>query len=179
LRRNARARKLSGAPQATYLVLGAAILLADLFSGPYLLFPILFVVPVALAAWYHSPILAYALALLLPLGRFAIALEVDHSGPLSYAMANALIRIGVLALMAYVVVRTARQTRELQERVSGLVRMCAWSRTIEYQGEWLSFEDYLKRRFRLDTTHAIAPAEAEKLRQRLTTELPRQPPREG
>jgi hypothetical protein len=44
-------------------------------------------------------------------------------------------------------------------RVHPLVTVCAWSRTIEYEGEWLSFEEYLKRRFNVDVTHGISPAE--------------------
>jgi len=49
-------------------------------------------------------------------------------------------------------------------KLQRLARMCAWSRTIEYQGEWLSFEEYLRRRFRMETTHGISPAEAAKMR---------------
>ena len=51
----------------------------------------------------------------------------------------------------------------MRETVAGLVTMCAWSKTVEYQGEWLSFEEYLKRRFNVDTSHGISPAEAEKV----------------
>ena len=52
----------------TYVVMGAGILLLDLFTGPMLKFPILFVLPVALAAWFCNARLAYLLAGLLPLG---------------------------------------------------------------------------------------------------------------
>ena len=48
-------------------------------------------------------------------------------------------------------------------RVSGIVKMCAWSKTIEYEGEWLSFEAYLHRRFGINTSHGISPREADKL----------------
>ena len=41
--------------------------------------------------------------------------------------------------------------------------MCAYSRTIEYNGEWLSFEKYMQRRFGIDTSHGLSPAELEKL----------------
>jgi len=143
--------------------MGIGILLLDLLTGPYLLFPIFFILPVTLAAWFYSVRWAYALAVLLPLGRFVIAEEIDRPSLLIYMVANALIRVAVLALMAFLVGRTARQTRELQAKVSGLVKICAWSRTIEYEGEWVSFEEYLKRRFNMDTSHGISPAEAEKV----------------
>jgi CHASE3 domain sensor protein len=47
-------------------------------------------------------------------------------------------------------------------KVQSLITMCAWSHTVEYEGEWLSFEQYLLRRFNLNTSHGISPAEAEK-----------------
>ena len=147
---------------STYVGMSLGILLLDLVTGPFLLFPILFVLPVSLSAWFYSVRWAYALALLLPIGRFFIAEFVDTPFPLIYIVANALIRVVVLGIMAFLVGRTARQTRALQERVTGLVTMCAWSRTVEYQGEWISFEEYLKRRFNLDTSHGISPAEAQK-----------------
>ena len=150
---------------ATYPIIGLAILLLDLGTGPFLIFPILFVIPVSLAAWFCSPRLAYTLAFLLPLGRFLIAAFLDAPSPLVYSVANALIRVAVLAFMAFLVSRTARQTKETKElkrRVNDLVTMCAWSHTVEYQGEWISFEEYLLRRFNINTSHGISPAEAKK-----------------
>lgn len=49
------------------------------------------------------------------------------------------------------------------ERTRRLVIMCAWTRTIQYEGEWLTFEDYLKRRFGLETTHGIRPDQANQI----------------
>jgi len=143
--------------------MGFAILLLDLFTGPFLMFPIFFVIPVTLSAWFCSSRLAYTLAFLLPAGRFVIAefLDVPHS--ILYAVANALIRVAVLVLIAFLVGRTSMQARKMEERVNTLVRVCAWSRTVEYQGEWISFEAYLQRRFNIDTTHGISPDAAEKL----------------
>lgn len=46
------------------------------------------------------------------------------------------------------------------ERTRRLVVMCAWTRTIQYEGEWLTFEEYLRRRFGLETTHGIRPDQA-------------------
>jgi hypothetical protein len=154
---------LALAQPSTYVLLGLGILLLDLLTGPLLLFPILFVLPVSLSAWFYSTRWAYVLAVLLPLGRSLIAIFVDTPSSLIYIAVNALIRVAVLAFLALLVSRTARLTRELQDRVTGLVTICAWSRTIEYQGEWLSFEEYLKRRFNIDTSHSISPGAAQKV----------------
>jgi CHASE3 domain sensor protein len=45
----------------------------------------------------------------------------------------------------------------------GLVVMCAWSRTIEYKGAWLTFEDYMKQRFEVTISHGMSPTEAARL----------------
>lgn len=49
-------------------------------------------------------------------------------------------------------------------KLEPVVNMCAYSRTIEYEGEWVSFEEYLRRRFNIMTSHGLSPAEFEKLR---------------
>ncbi len=38
----------------SYVLMAAAILALDVLTGPFLMFPILFVVPVTLAAWFYS-----------------------------------------------------------------------------------------------------------------------------
>lgn len=42
------------------------------------------------------------------------------------------------------------------------VTLCAWTRTVRYEGEWISVEAYLERRFGLLTSHGISP-QAEEL----------------
>ena len=147
----------------TYVFMSAAILLLDLVTGRFLQFPILFVVPVGLSAWFYSARWSYSFAVLLPVGRFLIATFVDTPYPFPYIVANAVIRVALLVFIAFLVSRVARQTRERQRQLNTLVTICAWSRTVEYQGEWISFEQYLLRRFNISTSHGISPAEAEKL----------------
>src|SRR5689334_13169425 len=71
-----------------HVAVGAIILLLDIVTGPYILFPIFFIVPVALCAWYSNPRLAHALAFLLPLGRFLIAEFIEHPHALIYVIIN-------------------------------------------------------------------------------------------
>ena len=146
----------------TYLGLSVGLLFLDLLTGKFLMFPIEFVVPVALSAWYCSPGLAYLIAVMLPVGRFPISAFVELRSSVPFALANAGVRIAVLVLLAYLVARVARLTRELQKQVDHYVTICAWSKTVEYQGEWISFEEYLGRRFNVVITHGISPAEAER-----------------
>jgi CHASE3 domain sensor protein len=48
-------------------------------------------------------------------------------------------------------------------KAQSLARVCAWSKRIEHEGQWLSFEEYLNRRFSIDTTHTISPSEIDRL----------------
>lgn len=151
------------ASPVTYLVMGLAMLRIDVATGPFLQFPITFVIAVLLAGWYAGAPTAYAAAILLPLGRLGIAVFVESRDPIVYALANASVRILVLLVIARLALASARRSRQLHARVDELVRVCAWNRTIEYEGEWLSFESYLKRRFGLDTTHGISPEAAARM----------------
>lgn len=38
------------------------------------------------------------------------------------------------------------------------VTLCAWTRTVRYEGEWISVEAYLERRYGVITSHGISPA---------------------
>ena len=40
--------------------------------------------------------------------------------------------------------------------------VCAWSKKVKYEGQWISFEQYLETRFGIETTHGLSPEELEK-----------------
>lgn len=149
---------------ATHLLCSAGILMLDLVTGPFLQFPILFVLPVAAAAWHVGSRLAYSLAVVLPVGRLAVAWLIDQPSPTAYIVVNCLIRIMVLLFIAYLVRRIVRRAQMLEGRLDSLVTVCAWSRTVEYEGEWLSFEEYLRRRFKVQVSHGISPEESARLK---------------
>jgi len=50
---------------------------------------------------------------------------------------------GGLALMFVALLVIARGA----EHYRNLVTLCAWTRSVEYEGEWISFEEYLRRKF--------------------------------
>jgi CHASE3 domain sensor protein len=56
------------------------------------------------------------------------------------------------------------------DKAQSLARVCAWSKRIEHEGQWLSFEEYLSRRFSIDTTHTISPSEVDRLMTALASE---------
>lgn len=69
-----------------------------------------------------------------------------------------IVLVGLNFLFALAILYLLHRLTKLQR----LVTICAWSRTVEYENEWISFEEYLHRRFNLNASHGISPAEAEK-----------------
>jgi hypothetical protein len=79
------------------------------------------------------------------------------------ARRNTMLLFAVLAASVACAAVVLYLVRRLSQ-VEPVVNMCAYSRTIEYEGEWISFEQYLERRFKITTSHGMSPAEFERLR---------------
>lgn len=70
----------------------------------------------------------------------------------------AILLLADLAVMI-VIVSLLRRAQRLQQ----LVTVCAWTKTIQHEGHWLSFEEYLQQRFGISVTHSISRAAYNKL----------------
>jgi methyl-accepting chemotaxis protein len=77
----------------------------------------------------------------------ALVTELRRGDMISLALA------GALALMMIALLVLARGA----EHYRNLVTLCAWTRSVEYEGEWISFEEYLRRKFNVSATHGISP----------------------
>lgn len=145
------------ARHATHVILGLGILLLDLSTGPVLMFPILFVLPVALSALFCSARLAYALAAALPLGTFLISYF--EESPVSFAAGaiNAVVRVVVLCILAFLAARTARLSREIKV-LRGRLPICMWCKSIrKTDGSWQKLETYIAENSEADFTHGLCP----------------------
>lgn len=137
--------------------MGVGILLLDLWTSPLLMFPILFVLPVVLSAWFCSARLAYVLAVLLPFGRFLIVTCVDATGSIAANTANALIEVAVLSLLAFLVAHTARLSREIKV-LRGRLPICMWCKRIRDEGgSWQKLETYIAELSEADFSHGLCP----------------------
>ena len=88
----------------------------DYLGGPSVQFPVFYLIPVSLAAWFDSRAWGLALAIVLPLVR--LALHSIWGDPLTWAtLLNAAIRITVFSLFAWLVARTASQMVELRQAI--------------------------------------------------------------
>ena len=143
------------ARHATHIVMGLGILALDLLTPPPLMFPILFVLPVALSALFCSTRLASVLAVLLPVGRFCIATFVDATDSIAANIANALIQIAVLSILAFLVAHTVHLSREIKV-LRGRLPICMWCKRIrDEDGSWQKLETYIAEHSEADFSHGL------------------------
>jgi K+-sensing histidine kinase KdpD len=148
------------------LVFGLAgsilLLIADYFAGPFIQFPISYLIPVAFLSWSNGRRWGLILAILMPLVRFYFNVALwSVPWTLTDASINALIRIVVLSSFALLIDRTAIQTRKLSRQVSafeGLLPICSHCKKIRDQNnQWQIVERYIAERSAATFSHGICP----------------------
>jgi hypothetical protein len=142
---------------STYVIMGLGILLLDLSTGPVLMFPILFVLPVALSALFCSARLAYALAGVLPVGTFLISCFEESLASFAVGVINAAVRVVVLCALAFLAARNARLSHEIKV-LRGRLPICMWCKSIrKADGGWQKLEAYIAAHSEADFTHGLCP----------------------
>lgn len=116
---------------ASWVVLSLICVALDFWAGPQIQFPLVYLAPVSLAAWYGGWRWGMALAVLFPLVRLMFYISGTWEPPSSLleSSINAGIRIVVFVSFAWLIDRTARHTRELRhlhllESMLGVCSMC-------------------------------------------------------
>lgn len=144
-------------------VLGGLVLLtiaADYLTGPAIQFPILYLLPIGLAAWSGGRRWGGALALTMPLMRlyFGFVREVWFRPE---SVVNASVRIIVFSLFVYFIDQTARHHRALQKEVrilTGLLPICAFCKKIRNEAnEWIILEQYIGAHSEAKFSHGLCP----------------------
>ncbi|TFG68787.1 MAG: hypothetical protein E4H27_07675 [Anaerolineales bacterium] len=146
----------------TYFLAAIAFIIvaADYLTGRDIRFPVLYVIPVGLAAWGNRINFAYTLAILLPITRLSFHVFWPQATfPLS-AIFNALLRIAVLLACAYFL-NQAREATNLRKRVStleGILPMCASCKKImNEKGVYEPVETYISNHSKAEFSHGICP----------------------
>jgi hypothetical protein len=147
-----------------WVVALGALVLTDLAGGPKAPFPVVYAVPVMLAAWYSGQVTGLWLALLLPASRLALELYVWQL-PWSSTqdlLLSAMIRISTFTLIALLTFRLSEHERALQRDLTvlqGLLPLCSFCKSIRNErNEWESLETYLQARSGADFSHGVCPA---------------------
>lgn len=138
----------------------------DYITGPLVQFPIIFLIPVALAAWYNGKIWGLLLSLLLPLARMAFTFYWPTPWTIWETLGNTLIRMIVFSLFSFLIERVANEHRKLSHEVrilQGLLPVCCICKKIRNnKGEWERMEKYISDRSEARFSHGLCPECARK-----------------
>jgi predicted Fe-S protein YdhL (DUF1289 family) len=138
-----------------WVAASVVILLVDYLTGPFIQFPILFIVPVAIATAAQGVIVGSSVAVLLPLLRLSFFLRWDL--PSSWFLesidtaVDMVILIGFAALM-HQTIRQGRQIRVLE----GMLPICSFCKRIrDESGQWRQLEAFISQRSDASFSHTF------------------------
>ena len=143
-----------------WTALSLLIIGADHLTDPYIQFPILFLLPITLAAVYNGRWWGVGLAALMPVIRCYIEVS---ARPLimTQEVINTVIHLIVLVGFAVLADRTARQTRALRREVAllrGILPICSFCKKIRKEDDtWEPMETYITKRSEAQFSHSVCP----------------------
>ena len=143
------------------------MLAVDYLTSEVSSFPVVYVVPVILAAWYSGAWPAVGLAVAVPVFRLMF-LVMPHSSPAEMAgeAVTTALRGVVIIFLALWFARLAEFERSLERRVNileGMLPICAYCKNIRNdKGDWERMEAYISRRSEAEFSHGICPSCSEK-----------------
>jgi len=148
-------------PSAFWLALAALMLWMEYVTGSYNHLPVLYVIPVCLAAWYSGqwPALTLAVGITAAHGLFAwFATPAIGAFTLIGTMT---LRGSVIIVMALWFARLSEHERALEQEVrtlKGLLPICSFCKNIRNDdGDWERVEDYVARHSRAEFSHGVCP----------------------
>lgn len=144
-----------------WMGLGGLMLVVEFFTGLYSQFPMLYIIPVSLAAYYSGRLPGLTLALIMPVAHVAFTLLDNATADLFTVVGLAAFRGVVIAVMALWFARLSEHERALRQEVQtlkGLLPICAFCKSIKNDaGEWERLERFISRRSETEFTHGVCP----------------------
>ena len=142
--------------------IGAGLIWIDYALGPNAQFPVIYVIPVILAAWYSGRWPALGLAAALPLVHGMLLLTLwKQPGDLVIILAPTVFRGIVIMVMALWFVRLSEHERKVHqyvERLEGLLPICSFCKSIRNKaGDWERIEIFISDRSEAEFTHSFCP----------------------
>ena len=144
-----------------WLLLAMVVLVLDYLTGPFIRFPILYLIPIVLAAWKSGLRWGMVFAVCMPLVHLSFTKFWITPFTLLYTTINALIRIAVFAGFAYLVNKVSIQKRQLEKEIrtlEGILPICSFCKRIRNQeGAWESLEGYISAHSEAEFSHSMCP----------------------
>ena len=149
-----------------WIVLGAGLLWVDYLTPPTGQFPVMYVLPVILAAWYSGTWPAVGLAIAVPVFRLLVVIPFESPELMGPAAAATVFRGVVIVFLALWFGRLAQFERALETRVKvleGFLPICAFCKNIRNEsGDWERLEKFISRRSEAEFSHGVCPSCSEK-----------------
>ena len=145
-----------------WILAGAGVLWLDYLTGPLAAFPVMYSVPVILAAWYSGPWPSLALAVVVPLFRIAVLTQQTPAPDFATSALATVLRGVIVAFMGLWFARLAALEHELDRHVKvleGLLPICSFCKSIRGDsGEWEPLETFISQRTEAEFSHGVCPS---------------------
>ena len=129
-----------------WIIAAAAILLLEYVTGPFIQFPILFLVPVALATTTHGPRGGVGVAVALPLLRLSFFLSWGLPSSWVVAGIDTAVDTAILIGFSLLIHRVLEQQRAIRA-LQGMLPICGFCKRIrDEQGGWHQLESFITQR---------------------------------
>jgi len=148
--------KVLGKTRAVHwIIAAAAILLLDYVTGPFIQFPILFVVPVALATTTHGPRAGIGVAIVLPLLRLSFFLSWVPPSSWVLETIDTAVDVAILTGFSLLIDKILQQQRALRV-LQGMLPICGFCKRIrDEQGGWHQLESFITQRSGAQFSHTF------------------------
>jgi hypothetical protein len=136
-----------------WILISVMVAGTDFISSANIQFPILYIIPIALAGWSGKQNQALMLAIVLPCLRLIFHMTWDVPWLVADTIINVLIRISVFLVIAYLV----SFAKELQV-LKGFLHVCAYCGRIKNDdGSWIPLQEYVIHHSEAMLSHGICP----------------------
>ena len=138
-----------------WIAASVAILLLDLATGPFIQFPILFVIPVALATATHGRVGGVVVAAVLPLLRLSFFLHWPLPSSWFIESIDTAVDIAILTGFSLLIEHLLQQQRAIRV-LQGLLPICGFCKKIrDESGAWRQLESFITERSSASFTHTF------------------------
>jgi hypothetical protein len=137
-----------------WVIASAVILVLDYVTGPFIQFPILFIVPVAIATAAHGLIGGVGIAILLPLIRLSFFLNWELHSSWAMEWVDTLVDMVILSGFAVTIDQIVRQQRQIKV-LEGMLPICFCKRIRDQDGEWRRLEAFISERSSASFSHTF------------------------
>lgn len=130
-----------------WIFLSALALVADYMSGPNIQFPILYIVPIGLAAWYSGPWWGGCLAVTLPFGRVIYWTIWQHTHEKTSLVGyNTTIRITAFLLLVFLIHQVIKKSKDVATRIETEKKLIEQQKQLRALSKDLAVAEEVERR---------------------------------